>query len=579
MYFRTATRKKGDKLYQSLHLVESYRTRQGKVRQRILINFGSVNRYSKEQVEQIICALTKFFGLEKTQPSFCPEVSQDFGGTYAIFRIWEELGWSEILQRHLRGRRYGFDVVGNLKVLVANRLLDPMAKLHILDWMEGVYLPGIGRSQVDYNHLLRAMDFLIEHKGVLEPQLASTLMSLFDTSLDLVFYDLTSCYFEIDGEDRDRGKGLCTLRNYGHDRDRSGCPQVVLGLVMTREGMPLCHYVFAGQRPDKSTLRDVVWDLKRRFPIKRCVVVGDRGLLSEENLEVLTEAQLDYIVALPLRRNNLTKRVLKALEGEVSKQRSTWHRAKVPMEERECFLDVILDSRRFVLTHSEGIAKQTKKSRATALAQATSYVTYRVARTHEQHQGTIPIQGKALSYQDTLLHLHDYLKERHLSRYYRLRLDQDGVLQWEPHEDNRNWENIIDGKLVLETTNRSLSPVEVVEQYKELEDIERCFRTLKSSLDIRPMYHWVDRRIEGHIFMCVMALQIQRLMRQRLRKAKLDRSAERVLEKLCIQRSVKATANGRKIQGLTTATPEQLTLFKALEVPAPQHKDLAGSTM
>jgi transposase len=581
MYFRTATRTKGDRVYQSLHLVESYRTKDGKVRQRILINFGSAHRYTKEEVWEIIGTLRKFFGLEEVEPELLsPDCSLDFGGTYAIFRIWEELGWSEIFTRALRAHRHDFDVIANLKVLVANRLLDPMAKLHMLDWMEGVHFPGIEREAIDYNHLLRAMDFLIEHKGELEPKLASPLLTLFDTPLDLVFYDLTSCYFEIDQEDRSgKGSGIRTLRNFGHDRDRSGCPQVVLGLVMTRAGLPLCHYVFPGESPDKVTLEEVITDLKKRFPIRRCVVVADRGLLTEENLEVLSEAELDYIVARPLRRNNVTRQVIEAARPKVKQSLRAWTKERRPVAARECFIDVALKGRRFVVAHSEEIARQTKKTRTAALSRATSYITLRVARTVGQHNGTIPVTGKALSHQETLVHLHDYLRDRNLTRYYRIWLDEHGTICWEPDEETRRWENEIDGKLVLETTNRTMEPEEVVRQYKELQDVERCFRTLKSSLDIRPMHHWVDRRIGAHIFICVLALQIQRVMRQRLRRVNIRRSPEMVLEKLSRQRTVEATANGRKLQGLVRATEEQLRLFKALNMPAPHHKHLTHPTL
>lgn len=579
MYFRIASRKKANKVYQSLHLVESYRTKQGKVRQRIIVNFGPAHRYSKQEVHRIIEALSKFFNLEEPEAEIISaDASQDFGGTYVIFRIWEELGWSGIFKHQLRGRRYDFDVIANLKVLVANRLLDPKAKLHILDWMEGVYFPGIDRVQIDYNHLLRAMDFLIEHKVELEPQLASSLLSLFDTSLDLVFYDLTSCYFEIDEQDKDRQsskrRGVSTLRNYGHDRDRSGCPQVVLGLVMTTDGIPLCHHVFPGQTPDKTTLKEVIWDLKARFPIRRCVVVADRGLLTEDNLEVLGEAELDYIVARPLRRNRLSREAIEAVRPKIKQQLRGWKKAKSPVAQRECFLDVVIDDRRFVVAHSEEIARQTKKTRTSALGQATSYVTWRVARTVGQQNGTIPITGKTLSHQETLLHLHDYLKKRKLSRYYRIWLDEGGSVHWEPNAKSRKWENEIDGKLILETTNWMLTPEQVVQQYKELQDVERCFRTLKSSLDIRPMHHRVDRRIEAHIFMCVLALQIQRFMRQRLRKTKIGRSPERVLEKLSFQRTVEATLGGKRMQGLVRPTAEQLSFFEALNMPKPQHKHL-----
>jgi len=423
------------------------------------------------------------------------------------------------------------------------------------------------------------MDFLIENKGCLEPELASPLLTLFDQELDLVFYDLTSCYFEIDGEDRSSHSGRSTLRNFGYDRDRSGCPQVVLGLVMTREGVPLCHYVFPGQTPDGSTLEGVVKDIKGRFPIKRCVVVADRGLLTEENLRVLSDASLDYIVARPLRRNRISRRVLDALGPEIKKIRRGWDQQGTALDERECFLDVTLDGRRFVVAHSEPIAKETKSHRSASLREATSYLRWRVARTHGQQKGTIPISGRALSPQETLVHLHDYLKHRRLRRYYRIWLDEHGMVRWEPNREIRAWENLIDGKLLLETTNPSLSPREVVRQYKELQDIERCFRTLKSSLDIRPVYHWVDRRIRAHIFICVMALQIQRLIRSRLRKAGIARSPERALEKLSIQRALEVNTEAGVVQGLVKATGEQLSLFKAMNVPPPQHKHLQQQTL
>jgi|GEM_PF-488118 len=576
MFFRSATRRRGDKVYQSLHLVESYRSKEGKVRQRILVNFGAVHKFTPAQVEEIIQGLKKFFQLEDPAPEVAPpEASQDFAATYAIFRLWEQLGWTSVFHHYLKKRRHDFDVVGNLKVMVANRLLDPLAKLHILDWMEGVYFPGLDRDQVDYNHLWRTLDFLISHKEELQPQLARPILTLFDNPLDLVFYDLTSCYFEIDQQDKNRPAGArSTLRNRGYDRDRSGCPQVVLGLVMTKDGIPLRHHVFPGETPDKATLEQVVHDLKARFPLQRCIVVGDRGLLSEDNLKALAAARLDFIVSRPLRRNRLSQEVLAALAPQIRARIKQWQQAQTPLQERQGFFEVTLTGRRFVASHKEAIAQRTKKTRQRQLIKATSYITERLARTAMQQNGSIPVKGRALNHQETLLHLHAYLRDRQLLRYYRLRLNEQGAVECLPHEENRRWELAIDGKLLLETTNHTLSPQETVRQYKELQDIERCFRTLKSSLDIRPMYHWVDRRIEAHIFMCVMALQLQRLMRHRLRTTKIDLSPERVLEKLSFQRTVAARLQGQTVQGLITPTPAQLELFAALKMPAPQPKNL-----
>ncbi len=579
MYLRTATRKRGDKAYQSLHLVESVRTRKGQVRQNIIVNFGPAHKYSKEQVIGMIDAFKRFFKIEDHAPAAAaPEISRDFGATFAIFRIWDQLGWTNIIEKYLKARRFDFDVIANLKVLVANRLLDPMAKLHILDWMEGVYFPGIDRDQIDYNHLLRAMDFLIEYKRELEPRLASPMLNLFDGALDLVFYDLTSCYFEIDSDDKDsknsKDKCLCTLRNHGYDRDRSGCPQVVLGLVMTRDGIPLCHYVFPGETPDKSTFREVIADIKARFPIKSCIVVADRGLLSQQNLEVLSDAGLGFIVARPLRQNRVSREAIRAVAKDIKRQIGQWEGNKTPLEERECFNEAIIDGRRFAVAHNDEIARQSKRTRKLRMAAATSYIKWRIARTKARLDGSIPATGKVLTHQETLLHLHDYLRDRNLTKFYEVYLDDQGHVAWRPDNESRLWERAIDGKLLLETTNRTLGPEEVVSQYKELQDIERCFRTLKSSLDIRPMYHRTDRRIEAHIFMCVMALQLQRFMRTRLNASKIVKSPERVLEKLSFQRTVEAHVNGQAIKGLTAPTPEQLNFYDALGIAKPQYRDM-----
>jgi len=579
MYLRTTTRKRGDKTYQSLHLVESVRTRDGKVRQKIIVNFGPAHKYSAEQVQGMIGAFKRFFEIEDRAPEpVSPEISQDFGATYATFRIWEKLGWTKIVEKYLKDRRFDFEVIPNLKVLVANRLLDPMAKLHILDWMEGVCFPGIDRDEIAYNHLLRAMDFLIEYKGELEPRLASPILNLFDGALDLVFYDLTSCYFEIDSDDKDnknsKKKGISTLRNRGYDRDRSGCPQIVLGLVMTKDGIPLCHHVFSGETPDKSTFREVISDIQKRFPIKRCIVVADRGLLSRPNLDVLADAGLGYIVARPLRQNRVSREAIEAVAKNIRRQIKEWEAKKTPMSERESFHETTIDGSRFIVAHNDEIARQSKNTRRVRLAQATSYVKWRIARTRACLDGKLSPGGRVLGDQETLLHLHDYLRDRNLAKFYEVKLDDQGHVAWRSNDEARLWELEIDGKLLLETTSKTLSPREVVAQYKELQDIERCFRTLKSSLDIRPMYHHVNRRIEAHIFICVMALQLQRYMRSRLHASKIVKSPERVLEKLSFQRTVEAEVNGARIKGLTAPTPEQLSFYDALGVPKPQFQDM-----
>jgi len=268
-------------------------------------------------------------------------------------------------------------------------------------------------------------------------------------------------------------------------------------------------------------------------------VVGDRGLLSQDNLAALSEAELDYIVARPLRHNLLSRQAIQATALDIKAQIKQWQSEGTPLEKQECFREVTLEGRRFVVAYKAEIARQTQKTRQRKLAVATEYVRGRLARLKNQETGRRQ-PGKTLTHPDTLIHLNDYLKKRHLARYYHLRLDPNGRVVCDADEANRRYELLIDGKLLLETTNKTLTPEQVVHQYKELQDIERCFRTLKSSLDIRPVYHWVDRRIRAHIFICVMALQLHRLMRSRLHQAEIFTSPERVLEKLALNRTLQA---------------------------------------
>ena len=487
----------------------------------------------------------------------------DFGGAYAVTRIFDQLGWADPIRRHLRGTRYRFDVLGNVKVMLANRLLDPSSKLHILEWFEGVYVPGVKRQEVTYPHLLRAMDFLHRHKDLLEVAFARKLMTLFDLEVDLVFYDVTSVYFETDGPDEEPGS---TLRQHGYSRDhRPDLPQVVVGLVMTRSGIPLAHHVWKGNTVDAGTVGEVVRDLKDRFGIQRCVFVGDRGMLSEDNLTALREAGMDFIVAHRLRRNDAVREVLPLVEDALKGD--------------EAVAEALWQKRRFVVAHSAEIAAQTRRRRERMIQEADRFIDEKTTKLGMQDAG-IPQRGRPATDEGTLLKIHDYLRDRKLTRYTNISLDENGHVTWKANVEARKWENRIDGKLVLETSTGDLPPAEVVSRYKELADIERAFRTMKSSLDLRPVFHRVDRRIEAHVFLCVMALQMDRVMRHRLHGAGIHTLPTRVLESLDRYRMIATDlGEGRRRVAMTTPRERQLDLFRGLGVPRPGAKEVdAGLT-
>lgn len=585
MFTRIASKKYKDKTYRSLHILESYRDDEGNPKQRMVANLGDPDQYSPIDVEKIIQGLRRHFGLEEDDRE-PPGVTQTFGlgGTYAIFKLWEQLGWTQVIQKCMDSDRFRFDVLGNIKALVANRLLDPCAKLHILEWHQSVHLPGIPRSEITYNHLLRAMDFLERHKEELEPLLARRLLDLFSAEVDVVFYDLTSCYFQIDGPDEPEPAGdsgeVSTLRRKGYSRDhRADLPQVVIGLVMNRDGIPLAHHVFPGNTVDSTTLEEVARDLKKRFRLRRCVFVGDKGLLTDENRRLLKNAGFDFILSHKLRKNNDAKAVLgrleKRLKAAIEKKKN--RRKKKGESFREVIEEIEIDDRRFVVSHNEDVARQSKKTRVRKLREAEAFSKELAEKLDRQDEGEA-FRGKKLTDQGALLKIHDFLRDNDLLRYTEAYLNEEGKLAWEPDEKVRRWENRIDGKMVLETSDKTLKAAEVVSRYKELQDIERCFRAMKSSLDLRPMFHRVDRRIRAHVFLCVMALQIDRLIRNKLKAAGISTLPTRVLEKLSRIIALETDADGKRHKATTTPSPEQLTLFKALELPKPTHKDFAFET-
>jgi transposase len=570
MYVRTVERKHGDTVYRYIHLAESFRTPDGKVRQRMIANLGNPADYKPGEIQKVIAGLQKVFGLPVDAPSAPPPdvvpaeadaTALDYGGSYAVMKIFEQIGWAEPIRAALRGGRHGFDVLGNLKVLLANRLLDPCSKLHILEWFKGAFVPGVDRSEVTYERLLRAMDFLIRNKEDLEVGFARKILTLFDQEVDLVFYDVTSTCFEIDAPD-DPDNPRKSLRQWGYSRDhRPDLPQVVVGLVMTRDGFPICHHVWKGNTADKATVGEVAADLRKRFGIRRVVFVGDRGMLSKENLQILREAGLDYIVAHKLRKNEAARKVLPQVEDRLTDP------------DEESVAEAVWKGRRFVVAHHPEIAKQTRRTRERMIQATGRFVDEQILKLHLQDAG-LKGRGRPASDEGTLIRIHDYLRDRKLLRYYDARLDEDGHVTCRANVKSRKWENRIDGKLLLETSVKSLAPEEVVRRYKELADIERAFRTMKSSLNLRPVFHRVDRRIAAHAFLCVMALQIDRVMRHRLHAAKITTLPTRVLESLDRHRMITTRReDGGSHVTLTVPSRDQSDLFSGLGVPRPSHKE------
>lgn len=542
MFVRLHRQKQGEKVYTSVQICESFRDPQrGKSpRNRVVANLGPMEKLGTKTIRKLGNGFLRVAGdaLPAHEDASLP-AARDFGHVHAVGGVWDRLGFTKALSRAGIAGSASFAAAELVRMLTINRVCDPCSKLALLDWLDSVHY-GDGKKP-SYHHLLRAMDHLIECKDKAEPLIAKRLLK--DCGpLDLVFYDITSTYFE-----GDRSLTEDDFRRYGYSRDgRFDKRQVVIGMVMTRDGIPLCHHVFDGNTVDKTTVAEVVQDLKKRFFLQRIVFVGDRGMLSDANLETLLDERLGFIVAHPLRRNTMAAEVIGALEKQFNRETDT-----------EQFLEQRRNGVRFVVAYSPEIGHKSKNGREERLKKADAWVKEALCRLAQPGA-----RGRKPTAQGTYDHIRDHLRDRNLLRCYEVICEGGNVIV---RKDKKalSWEEKIDGLLMLETTDLDLPMEEVVHRYKELAEIERGWRALKSTLMLRPIYHWTEKRIRAHIFVCVLALQIERWMRRKLKPVSVSRAL------LYLQRIKvgELEINGRKRRILTRPTQQQKDWLSSLGVP------------
>lgn len=554
MFVRTIKQRRGEKVYKHLQIVESFRdpAKGNAPRTRLIAHLGTVDGLGEEQIDRLILGLRKAKGEDVADVGAPPALAAalDFGHVHAVGGVWDGLGLSDALAIAGVDGETTFSPSELIRLLVVNRICEPLSKWALMEWLDSVRHGG---AKPSYHHLLRAMDRLIDAKEKVEPLVARKLLPPGEP-VDLVFYDITSTYFEGD-------RSLCDddFRKFGYSRDgRFDKRQVVIGMVMTRSGIPLCHHVFPGNTADKTTVAEVVADLKARFDLTRVVFVGDRGMLSDANLLALLDDDLGFIVAHPLRRNEHAKKVVGSLFLKFDRD-----------SDEEQFLEEEREGLRFVVAYSPKIAKANKAGREERLRKADAWIDERLGKLVAPSG-----KGRKPTPQGTYDKIRDHLRDHGLLGLYDVAV-VDGEVIVAKNRAALLWESRIDGMLMVETTDAEMTPKEIVGRYKELAEIERGWRSLKSTLLLRPVHHWTEERIRAHVFVCVLALQVERWMRNRLMGVRLsdDRgerenlSVPRAIERLKRIKAGEIEFGGRKFVVPTRVTPDQASILAALGVP------------
>lgn len=534
-----------------LQLVEGYRTDAGKVRHRVVANLGRVDDLIPEKLDPLINGLNRVLGrAENTASDLVHDPSLSFGDVFALHELWKDLGFDRALGRALRSGKRQLDVEALVRAMVFNRLCEPDSKLGCLRWLETVAMPAMPET-VTHQHLLRAMDALMDHAERVEIELAKQIRPLVDRDLAVVFYDLTTVRIHGEAEVDD------DLRAYGMNKEKGGIArQFVLGLVQTASGLPLMHTVHPGNVAETKTLQAMLTTVLQRFPVQRVILVADRGLLSLDNIDALTTLadqggrKLEFILAVPARRYAdliETFRDLVFDEAGLAEASFAGHRLIVAHDPRRA-------------------AKQFEKRRA-RIAELEAMAERMVGKLDAQDAGQTD-RGRRASDRGAYSRFTRAVAEAELTRFLKADFTANRF-SWSLDEAAIAEAELFDGRLGLLTNTPDLTPAEAVARYKALADIERGFRVLKSDIEIAPVHHRLPDRIRAHALICFLALTLYRVMRMRLKAQGHAASPRTALDMLARIQKHTAHIGSRTLNGTTRATPEQLDLFDALSLPKP----------
>jgi transposase len=363
--------------------------------------------------------------------------------------------------------------------MVANRLCEPESKLGVWDrWLQKVYMPSC--ASLKLQNMYEAMDLFYEHAEQIEKQIFNQTANLFNLQVDLIFYDTTTASFSIDYEDEEDSEGGC--RKFGYCKEGGWGPQVVVALAVTRDGLPVKSWVFPGNTADVTTVDKVRSEL-RGWNLNRAIFVADSGVNSEDNRLELSRACGKYLLATrmgsvaEIKKDVLTKR------GRYTVIRDNLHAKEVIVGEGE-------RRRRYILCYNPKEAERQKKHRKQIVAF--------LEKELESHRSRKATAQWAID----LLASHRYKRYVTITKSKNIRIDRGSIREAEKY----------DGKWVLETNDDTISVEDAACGYKGLMIIERCFRSLKrTQIKMTPMFHWVPRRIETHVKICVLALLIERI--------------------------------------------------------------------
>ena len=556
MYLRESKQRRSDGTVVSyLQLAENvWNSERGRSEARIVHNCGRADDPAvTERLRKLAASILRRCSAQDIEASSGGDLrlvcAWPYGEVYVLDALWRRLGIDHVIRSQAQSRRLGFDVERALFAMVANRACAPCSKLYCWEqWLkEEVHITGT--QGLSLQHLYRAMDFLEANKEPIEREIFHRVADLLNLDVEVLFYDTTSLHFEIDQPDQGAGdedivhgsqaagrKAYKAPRKRGLSKNgRGDAPQIVVGLAVTREGFPVRHWVFPGNTVDVSTVAQVKRDL-RDWQLTRCLFVGDAGMVSAANFKALAAGGGKYLMCMPLRRGDaLTEQVL----ARAGRYRTVTQRLQI----KEVVIGDGERRLRYVLCFNPEEATRQQRHR--------QYLVKEIeAELAAMGDAARDVQSKRVA------------ALRSSSRYgkYLVLGDKGLALDAKAIKAAEHY----DGKFIVHGNDDTLSAQDMALGYKQLMRVEQAWRDMKSTLDMRPVFHWAPHRIHAHVAITVLALLLERTVEH----ACVD-TWRNVSDRLRrIQLAQLSSPHGTVWQ-VTEPTPEAAKCLKELQIKPP----------
>jgi len=534
----------------------------GRSRTRILHNFGREDEIDKAQVRRLVSALSRLLdpaeALAASEPGeLSVTASRPAGGTHALDRLWHRLGLDGVTARSLaarpgRGRRPDPDAERVLFALVANRALAASSKLACAEWVgQDAHVSGLDETSDDACY--RVMDRLLEIEPVLAEQAYHQVTDLLNLEVDLLFFDTTSTYFETEGDDEDiprnaRGEAAepgsadedkrreAGFRTKGKSKDsRDDLPQVIVGMAVTRDGIPVRVWSWPGNTADSGLIRQVKKDL-REWTLSKVIWVADRGFTSAENRRALMRGGGGYIIGEKIRSPSPDVQAALSRQGRYKTVRENMQVKEVRLGD---------DGDRFIICYNPDQAERDAAIRARLVAQLEQLI--------DETDGLSA--GERGRIEGSLA------GKPGLKRF--LRTTPQGMLRVD--RARAKAEANLDGKYLLRCSDPHMTSEDIALGYKQLLEVERGWKDMKQVIDLRPVYHRREDRIRAHVILCWLALLLMRVAENET-----GRPWNRIRAELQRQHAVTWTGPAGTFRQATDLTKPLRDIYTALSIEPPK---------